>query len=1168
MKENRMKPSAVHITSPRRRLLAMPAPRTLSSLLLAALFVLLALSDPAANAQKALPDYGKVPLSFEPNRGQTDPHAQFLSRGPGYALFLSPQEAVLSLQTSKPANKPNANGIPVVAPAKTSTLRMQILGANPAAMAKGQQSLPGTANYFQGTDQTQWKTAIPTFQRVSYTAIYPGVDLIYYGNQRQLEYDFVVAPGADPNRIALGFHGATPRVEASTGDLVLAIAGSQTRFHKPVVYQLEGTRKTPISGNYTIANNQVHFALGSYDKSKTLVIDPVLSYATYIGGTFNDLINGIAVDAAGNTYIVATTQSADYPTKNPYQSISPGIANSQGRRSSMVVSKLNATGTALVYSTYLGSTDSTEGFGIAVDSGGNAYVVGDTTYGTYPVTPGAFQTICGGNYTIPAGSPVGVRANGCVGAGQGDLGGVLTKLNPTGTGLVYSTYLSGNNYNSLRAVAVNAAGEAYVTGSTNSFCNHGVYNPNGTGYQAYFCFPFTSGAAQNGVADSIGGGGKVFATFTKFDAAGASLIYSSLLGPTTDAQTSAIGYSVAVDPSGAGYMSGTSSNNLFTTSGSYQPAVTGNRGSFPFVAKFDPTAKKLVYSTFVAGPKPNLNNSIAYVAVDAAGSAYLAGSTDDCSFPTTAGAYQTMASFPPGFAGNCHAGFVTKLNPAGTALVWSTFLGNASGSGNTAYLSAIALGADNSVYVTGNGVGGGYPSLNPVLPQSQFSTYPIITRLNPAGSALLFSTTLSGTSSASDFGTGIAVDGSGNMYIAGQTNSYTFPVTPGAFQLTNHAPNGNVSNGFVAKIAPTLTTTTALTLPTGTVTAGQSVKLTAKVTGQTGSTAAPTGTVTFLGGTTTLGTGTLDSTGTATYTAPSLNATTYSITASYAGDTAFSASVSAAQNLVVSPATPNVTLTTPATALVGAPVTLAVTVTGTGGTPTGTITFKDGTATLGTATLATGAASYSTSTLTTGAHTITASYSGDSIFAATTSAASNVTINVPATISIAATPNSLTIVHGSSGSVVITGTPTGGYTGTLTFACGTLPTAATCAFAPTSLSFTGNNTPQSTTLTLSTITTAALEYPPLGHSNLTVFAASLFMPLGFLIHRRNRSKLRSMLLLVLLVASSGIVGITGCGSSGSTNSKTVTTPIGSYSIAVNLTTASGTTTLSIPVTVQ
>ncbi len=1186
--------------------------------------------------------FGKVPLNFEPNRGQVDPAVQYLSRGPGYSLYLTPGEAVLQLQSAT----------------ESSTLRMTLVGADREAPVTGEQPLPGTVNYFVGNESSKWRPAVPTFGKVSYTAVYPGVDLVYYGNQRELEYDFVVSPGADAAKIALQFTGATPVIDKA-GDLVLTVQSEEARFHKPVVYQLDGDRKVSVEGRYQIAEGKVGFALGKYDHSKPLVIDPVLSYVTYIGGSKDDTVKGMAVDSQGNVIIVGTTGSVDYPVKNAFRATDPNVI-ALSNPLAIFVSKFNATGTALVYSTYLGSSEYTYGSGVAVDSSGNAYVAGYTAYGDYPVTAGAFQTICGANNTVPQGSSVGVRINGCGGAGQGGQSGVLTKLDPTGSSLVYSTYLSGGNGNLITAVAVNAAGEAYVTGLSNAVCP-GPYNANGTGYQGYFCIPLTANASEP--PNNTGANADTYAFMVKFNAQGSGLLYSTVLGNHNPVGHYASGMqanAIALDAAGNAYVTGNMDANYFitTTTGSLQPARLS--GSLPaFVAKFNPAgtaATSLVYISYLSGT--TVSNDIATgIAVDGSGNAVVTGYTNSCTFPTTAGAFSTV---PGGYVSQniCAGGFLTKLNPTGSGLVWSTYTGNNGANGrNNDDNDAVALGTDGSVYVAGDEQGVALnPTVNPILTQVE-SHFAYIKHFKADGSAVVFSSAIGGTADATSIPSTIFVDAANNIYLAGSTNSATWPTTPGAFQKNSANPGVNYNDGFVVKIAPTSTTTTALTLPPGTVTAGQSAIFTAKVTGQTGPTATPTGTVTFLSGSTTLGTGTIDATGTATYTASSLNATTYSVTASYAGDSAFTGSISAAQNLVVTAASPSVTLTAPATSLVGASVTLSVTVTGTpgtptgtiifkdgtailsivslasgaasystsalaagthsltvsysgdsifaatttsakslvvslgtasvaltapatalvgasvtlttavtgtGGTPTGTVVFKDGTATLSTATLVSGGASFSTASLAAGAHSITVSYSGDSIFAAATSAASTVTINVLPAISFTASPTSLTIVHGASGMVTITGTPVGGYSGTVTFACGSVPTSAACTFSPTTLSFTGASTAQSTTLTFSTSTTTGMLGQPevFGRTATTIVLAVLLMPLGFA--RQSRRVVRGAVFAVLLMVGL-VAGLSGCSSSSKT---TLTTPVGTYTVPITVTAGGVASTISLSVVVQ
>src|SRR5438093_1112419 len=347
--------------------------------------------------------YGKLPLYFEANKGQTDEQVRFLARGSRSTLFLTPSEAVLVF-THREVTR--------------TVLRMTFIGANPEPEVVGAEELPGKANYFMGSDPANWRTDVPTYAKVRYKNVYPGIDLIYYGNQRQLEYDFVVSPGADPRRIRLGFQGADKLEVDAQGDLVLHTATGVIRQRKPVVYQeVEGLRRE-IAGGYVLEGaRRVGFRVAAYDARRPLVIDPALFYSTYLGGSDFDEGLGITVDAAGNAYVVGVTGSIDFPTtQGAFQTT---LASSNG---DAFVTKLNSTGSGLVYSTYL-SGGSDRGQAIAVDIGGNAYVTGQTFSNNFPITPGAFQT-----------SPGPLGNGGSV---------FVTKLNPMGSALIYSTYLGG-----------------------------------------------------------------------------------------------------------------------------------------------------------------------------------------------------------------------------------------------------------------------------------------------------------------------------------------------------------------------------------------------------------------------------------------------------------------------------------------------------------------------------------------------------------------------------------------------------------------------------------------------------------------------------------------------------------------------------------------------------
>jgi hypothetical protein len=603
------------------------------------------LSLAGASHDQILQTYGQIPLSFEVNQGQTAAQVDFLSRGSGYALFLTPTETVLSLQKPAPAVGDGA------AAPDPAVLHSRFVGANPQPQVVGLDQLAGTSNYCIGNDPSQWQTDIANYGRVEYHNLYPGVDLVFYGNQRQLEYDYVVAPGTDPGVIKLAIDGAESMTLDDQGDLVLHTSGGDILEHAPVVYQDSGGVRQPISGQFVLeGDGQVGFALGAYDHSQPLVIDPVLSYSTYLGGTNSDACSGIAVDSAGNAYVTGYTESSDFPT-------TPGaVQTSYGGGQDAFVTKLNSTGTALVYSTYLGGTGDAVGWGIAVDTADNAYVTGYTSSTDFPTTPGALQTTYGGVNSYDA---------------------FVTKLNPTGTALVYSTYLGGTGLEYGYGIAVDSAGNAYVTGHTESTD-----------------FPTTPGAVQT----SYGG---LDAFVTKLNPTGTALVYSTYLGGNSGDG----GYSIAVDSADNAYVTGyTWSTDFPTTPGAVQTSYGG--GQDAFVTKLNPTGTALVYSTYLGGTSSDLGRGIA---VDAAGNAYVTGQTGSTDFPTTPGAVQTS------YSGGQDA-FVTKLNPTGTALVYSTYLGDYSDG------YGIAVDTAGNAYVTGYTSSTDFPT-TPGAYQTAFGGY-------------------------------------------------------------------------------------------------------------------------------------------------------------------------------------------------------------------------------------------------------------------------------------------------------------------------------------------------------------------------------------------------------------------------------------------------------------
>ena len=317
----------------------------------------------------------QLPLTFEVNQGQTDDRVDFLARGPGYNIFLTATEAVFAL----PRASTTSGQRPV--------MRMQLVGSAADPQVQGVDALPGKVNYFRGQDAANWQTKVPTFRRVKYSAVYPGIDLVYYGQPQQLEYDFIVAPGADPGTIKLAFAGVEQTTVDPQGDLVLKTAGGPLRFQKPIIFQIDGGgRRHPVEGGYVHRSpHQIGFRVGAYDRTRPLIIDPVLSYSTYLGGNGIDEGNGIAVDATGAVYVTGTTSSTDFPTVNAVQ---PTL-NESGSED-LYVAKLTPDGTALVYATYLGGSDYEVVADIAVDAAGAAYVSALTYSSDFP-TVNAFQ---------------------------------------------------------------------------------------------------------------------------------------------------------------------------------------------------------------------------------------------------------------------------------------------------------------------------------------------------------------------------------------------------------------------------------------------------------------------------------------------------------------------------------------------------------------------------------------------------------------------------------------------------------------------------------------------------------------------------------------------------------------------------------------------------------
>ncbi len=699
--------------------------------------------------QQARGAYGKPGVSFEENRGQSDKRVRFLARRGGTTVFLTNDEVafVLSAQAKKSAGasldsvsdeEPAVEETATEAPGrrglgsakrekpKSHAVWMKFDGANPWAEMVGERELPGRVNYLRGDDPSKWQTDVRTFGAVRYRGIYDGVDLVYYGNtQGQMEYDFEVAPGADPRQISLLIEGAETLEVDAAGDLVIGTTVGQMRQRRPLVYQEVNGMRREVEGGYAVEpGGRVRFGLGKYDASAPLVIDPVLEYSTYLGGGLEDGARGIAVDSARNAYVAGYTYSTDFPTKNPVQgeNAAPGVATDA------FVTKLNSTGSALVYSTYLGGDDNDDALNIAVDASGNAYV-GGSTYSTNFPTANAVQSTKSGIFDA-----------------------FVTKLNAAGNALVFSTYLGGSGGEDVRDIAVDSQGNAVVTGITGS-SNFPTANPIQAAY-----------------------GGTVDGFVTKLNATGTAFVYSTYLGGSNFE----VAYGVAVDTAGNAYVAGYTESTNFPTANAIQSTHGGSGSSDAFVAKLNAAGSALVYSTYLGGSSGDQSLGIA---VDSAGNAYVTGSTGSSNFPT-ANAKQ------PALASSADA-FVTKLNAAGSALVYSTYLGGNGIDGGR----GIAVDASGNAYVVGLTYSTNFPVAFPVKGTNSGDGDVFVTKYNAVGTAFLFSTYVGG--SETDEGNGIAADAQGSAYVAGQTESTNYPVAE-AIQGT-YAFGGH--DAFVTKIS-------------------------------------------------------------------------------------------------------------------------------------------------------------------------------------------------------------------------------------------------------------------------------------------------------------------------------------------------------------------------------
>ncbi len=674
--------------------------------------------------------YGNLPLSFEPNRGQADKQVSFLARGPRYTLFLSATEALLSLHNSAE----NSEGV-----------RMKLVGANPATKLAGERELQGKSNYMIGSDRRKWQANIPTFASVRGERVYPGIDVVYYGtDQRRLEYDFVVSPGADFGRIRLMFEGPQELSVDTDGSLRLKLPSGEVVQPAPVIYQEINGQRHVVNGHYVLAGgNEVTFEIGDYDRTRTLVIDPQIVYASYHGGSATDKAEGIAVDASGQAYIVGSTDSVDMRMQSALQ----------GPRepSDVFVVKINAAGTDVIYSTYIGGSSSDVGNAIAVTSDGKACITGltsnDFIENDYPTTSSAYQQ------------------NGFFLSYRGK-DSIVTVLNPGGNSLAYSSFFAGDEDDEGAGIAVDGNNKVYVTGTTGSrdFPTKNAFQDRNEGVVAYVA---------------------------KFDPAernNDSLVYSSYLGGQNGRQEAT---AIAVTAAGVAFVTGTTFATDFPTrsSSSLPPFQANYRGNLDaYLAKVS-TSGSLIYSTYFGGNGEDLARAIA---VDANERAYLTGYT--FSSATTFPLKNAFDSTRNGLSDS----FVAKFNADGTALFYSSFT---TGGDVNNQAEAIAIDRLGNAYVAGflftrglafpiiNGFPADVPRGNTFLVKIGAS--------NATGTnvpEVLCSATFVGGSPK-----GMAIDRRGSLYLAGVIRGDEVPFsTQGGFQ-----PNfgGGEFDAFVTKLA-------------------------------------------------------------------------------------------------------------------------------------------------------------------------------------------------------------------------------------------------------------------------------------------------------------------------------------------------------------------------------
>ncbi|HYZ85932.1 MAG TPA: SBBP repeat-containing protein [Bryobacteraceae bacterium] len=718
--------------------------------------------------------YANLPVNFIENAGQTDPRVRFYSHGAGFAFFVTAQEAVFRFEPRPSSRTTLLTRVRDNPGDKGAILRLRFLNGNPNVIIQGEERAAGEVNYLLGDDSSRWQRGLSQYRQVRYRDLWPGIDMKLREESGRLKYEFQVRPGARVADIRLAYKGADSLELDTHGGLMIGTPLGVLRDSPPIAYQEIAGVRVPVGSRYDLTGSSYGFNADGYDSDRELIIDPGLEYSTFLGGASHDYGSGIVVDTAGNAYVVGVTQSPDFPA-------TAGAFDRTGAASNnldVFVTKINPTGTALIYSTFVGGTNFEWGRGIAIDSANNVYVTGQTKSANFPTTGGAFDRT--------------FNVDTCPRCGIDQYDAFVFKLNAAGSSLSYSTFLGGFDIDDGMAIAVDSAGSAYVAGET------------GSGN-----FPTTNGAisrVRNGEYDAF---------VSKLNPTGSALVYSTYLGGSLVDFAQRI--ALSKDGTNNAYVVGsTRSPDFPTTPGAFDTTANGEFDIF--VARLNPSGTALIYSTFLGGSGMDGPGGLA---VDADGNAYIGGGTPSANFPVTPGAFSTVLT------GSSDA-FVSKLNAAGNSLIFSTLLG---GSGNDG-INALVLDAAANLYVAGITNSADFP-MTPTAFDSTFNggfNDAFIAKFNPGATALLYSTFLGGSDNegASD----MAIDSARSVYVTGQTMSGDFPTTPGApDRVWNGDPLVFWADAFVAKLTPVDGPGTTPVFSLATVTTNPSA-----VTGGTGST--------------------------------------------------------------------------------------------------------------------------------------------------------------------------------------------------------------------------------------------------------------------------------------------------------------------------------------------